>query len=313
MRCKGILAVFERVFFCGNDAGNTSSKNWFSDQCSEILRKQKFSVMIRTFATPIEQLVYSNPLISSLRNEDVLNLEMDDVDSVEGQARLQRSQSNLRLSRIPPIIDIAQISSDQMEILYNKVSGFTTPQKQCLTALIVHHAMETVDGKDVYNPLYQPVFLKWIRKDHVSQTNVYELKEQGNYYVLNGSEKFSQRTDYDDRKNLYKGRFEICPNHNHPPVFRSFIDNPPTDTKCALFPFQLIFTLMKHNGNDTVLLHHSVNGTGSNEMDDIPLYHSILLSSKRITNTGLFAGKYANRSHLCPPCSETEFGFNLTH
>lgn len=268
--------------------------------------------MIRTFAAPIEQLVHLNPLIGLLRNEDVLNLEMDDVDSVEGQLRLQRSQTNLRLNGIPPVIDIGQVSSEQMETLYSKVSHFTTPLKKCLTGVKIYHAMETIGGRDTYKPLYQPVFLKWVREDHISHTHIYEIKNEGDHYLWTNSE-FFICTNPDDRKALYKSHFEICPNYNQPPIFRTFIHNPPIDTEFVLFPFQLIFTLMEHNGNDTMLLHHSVNGTGANDTNDIPLHHSILLSSKSISNTGLFAGKYANRSHLCPPCSKTEFGFNVTH
>lgn len=265
--------------------------------------------MIRKFAAPIEQLVLLNPKLSPLKNEDWLNLEMDDVDQPEGQKRLGNSQTNLLLKNACVDVDIASISRTEMNKLYNEVSVHTTPQKKCLTGLTIYHAAEEgPDGKCIYNPVYQAVFLKRIRPDYPSHSYIYNITERGDFYMLSSAGKFMSCADPEPFKKCYRDHADICPDYEEPAAFRGFIRH--TDTESVLFPFQLIYTLMEHNGNDTVLLHQCLSG--SNDSTDVPLMHSILLSSKLITNTGLFAGKFANRSHLCPPCL-ADFGFNLTY
>src|SRR3989344_1382326 len=61
----------------------------------------------------------------------------------------------------------------------------------------------------------------------------------------------------------------------------------------------------------TGLLIHFASKIESNKNIFYPLFQpvSLILSTDVITANGNFANKYANRSHLCPPCAE--FAYTL--
>lgn len=243
-------------------------------------------------------------------NEDALNLETDDVDSTEANRRLGYFQTNLLLNLRRVLAPAAVLSRDNVDFLYNKVKHRPTTNKKCLTGILVHFANRVNGATHEFHPLFQPVFLELKQYDPYSMTYIYETSFSDKCYHLDvagttlvmcvGDEEKNWRLDY--------GKFTTI-NHSKDSTnpFGSFITN--VDSESQLFPFQLMYTLMDHNQADQITFQNCM----SEFIHDpsVSLKHSMLLSSPDNGNGGPFFRKYANRSHLCPPCGRFGFTLNL--
>lgn len=259
--------------------------------------------MYKVISIDLENLTNFSPL---LMNEDSLNLETDDVSSTEALRRLTLFRENFLLNNNPVPELAATLKRSDIDLLYNKVSQFSKPEKKCITALLVHFANEINSGVHTFHPLFQPVYLALKQYDAYSMTYIYETKEIGKKYHFVGGNLVECAVNEDIKFQLDYANYSLI-NHTNDRTkpFTPLITN--IDSESQLFPFQLIYTLMDNNGADQISLKNCM----SEFIHDpaISLKHSLLLSAPPITNRGDFFNKYANRSHLCPPCGR--FGFTL--
>jgi hypothetical protein len=274
------------------------------------LLQLKFNIMatVEIFPAPIEELVNNNANLSDLHNEDRLNLELVDVESSEGLRRIQLANSNVRWkgnhASIPSLL--IELSRSAVDQFFEEVKS--SQNKKFVTALeFFWGAVIKGDGTYETRLLYQPVFLGWTKHSGTSNNHLYTIAGRGNvYYIKNGA--FAAPTVQEKVlwvKN-YKEQIEI--KHTSTDSFSGFVDG--NDVTSIIFPFQTIYTLMQDNEADKIYLHSCVLEITHENL--YPRKHSVLLSSELVNPIGPFAGKYANRSHLCPPCEEgIGLGFDL--
>ncbi|ASS50848.1 MAG: hypothetical protein A3D31_14960 [Candidatus Fluviicola riflensis] len=266
--------------------------------------------MIETFPIPIEDLI-QDPSLTELDLEDQLNLETEDVDSADAARRKALFQNNFLLNDAVLPENPIKISRAQLEVLYDKVKHFPT-NKKCLTGLLIHFASKIESNKYIFYPLFQPVFLRLNGYHDPSQKYTYVPVYKDKVFHFNGIEfvecKKIQTPFLDEElewKNNYKHKAKIRHSTDLTQPFELFLDG--TDSDGQLFTFQLIYALMHDNGNNYFYLRNSMTEFLHDPL--ISLKHSLILSTDLITANGNFANKYANRSHLCPPCAE--FAYTL--
>jgi hypothetical protein len=246
--------------------------------------------------------------IPNITNEDELNLEADDVDSLELGKREYEYLRRVKLNQIPPLDTNAGYITLQVLInLYNKVCNDSITGEH-LTGLKIHYAVKVNAGSYLFTPLLQPVFLKLTSFNEDSLTNLYEIDRFGEIYDINGTP-LNPVTLGDILRNDYKSKIELKRHIDLNRSFESHISN--IDAEGVLFPFQLIFQLMKDNNNTHgVNLIHNMVKFIHNPL--IAYKHSLIIrATNNGTGSGNFFNKTANRSHLCPPCGKFGFMVNV--
>ncbi len=265
--------------------------------------------MISYIQIDLEEL--SQKILEDLPKEDSLNLETDDVDSDEARRRLEAFQDRVQIDGFKVPEDAARIPKSGIDFLYGEVKNLAN--NECITALFVHFACKQIGVKLVFTPLFQPVFLTLDDYDDYSLTDIYQIHSRGKvYYYSEADLKFieCQKTDSIDeelewRDNYRSNRTTIkrVKDINQPYMWFK----PQTDSESQLFPFQLIYTLLKDNNSGEVVFKNCMSEFKKNPR--VSFKHSMFLSAHpQMGGKGSFFGKHANRSHLCPPCT-TKFGF----
>jgi hypothetical protein len=279
----------------------------------EIWRNQlKLKVMIKFYAMPLEEIINGDDILLPLNNEDILSLELIDVEATAGFNRIQAFNNSVRLyyqNRDNYInSQVSIISKTEMKVLYEKVSLHTTLSKGCLTALRIYHGcIDLGNGTFKYNPIYQPLFLEQVGYDSNTHNHLYRIAKEKECYSYNGT-KFTpmDAIECNNQRGIYKQQVRI--KHSvASTTFETFALG--KDVEFSIFPFQTIFYLIHDNGDDKIFLDNALENIRFEK--DYPNKHSFLLSSLRVSTSGPFAGMYANRSHLCPPCNGVYLGFDL--
>lgn len=240
--------------------------------------------------------------------EDNINLETNDVDAAEGQKRIALGNSNLLYNtRVIPNSLLATIPKLQLDILFREVSS-PPLQGGYITALKVFFASENINGVDILTLLYQPVRLFYRFYDGGSLKHMYQIGFSGKIYSFK-NDQFVICQDAEELIKDYTTKIKIKRTTELGAAFEGHVID--SDTKYMLFPFQLIYTVMSDNDNDILEIKNVA--TGIRGSGDTPFFHSILLHSPLLgpprTEDRIFAGIYADRSHLCPPAREIYFGF----
>ncbi|WP_341903962.1 hypothetical protein [Fluviicola taffensis] len=246
-------------------------------------------------------------------NEDSLNLEADDVSSPESKRRQVSFKDRLLIdgSVVPP--EAARIPKSEIDVLYSKVNHLANIE--CVAGLLVHFACKNNAGVFEFIPLFQPILLQFYDYDPISLTDIYSLKDQGKVYYFSGArfvecrkedehdEEMEWRNNYRSNHTTIKRAIDITQ------PFSPFISS--IDSESQLFPFQLIYALMRDNNNDEIVFTNCMSEFRKNP--SVFFKHSMFLSSPpKMGGGGDFYGKHANRSHLCPPCID-RFGFSVNH
>lgn len=265
--------------------------------------------MISYIQIDLEEL--TKKVLQDLPKEDSLNLEADDVYSNEAQRRLEAFQNRLRIGGQNVPEQAARIPKSGIDFLYGEVKNLAN--NECITALLVHFACKSIGGSLVFTPLFQPVFLTLEDYDDYSLTDIYQIHSKGKVYYYSETEsKFieCQRTDSTDEELEWRDNYRS----NHTTIKRvkdiaqPYLPfKPLTDSESQLFPFQLIYSLLKDNNSNEVIFKNCMSEFKKNPR--VSFKHSMFLSAPpQMGGSGDFFGKHANRSHLCPPCA-MKFGF----
>lgn len=271
--------------------------------------------MINVIATPFLELIENHQVISRIQNEDQLSLELADVDSIEAGLRISNCQAYLELNGRPMSYQIGNqmINRTELDILFNSLlqSVPTIPKKYITVLKIILGSKANAEGLFEIHPIFQPMVLIWNEYDPNSNNHKYVRPQDaspiGLFQLQNG--RFISATVAE--RNLwveyYKDKIRI--KHDDQETHARFRGG--VDVGEVVFPFQTIYTLMEQNNTDKFSLYNCVQKIVHQESN--PVKHAILVSAPNNNPTipGGFTGKYANRSHLCPPCNGVTFGYDL--
>jgi hypothetical protein len=262
--------------------------------------------MIKVIATPIKKLIQAHNNLAPMDNEDQLTLELVDVDQIEGVNRISLFTTHIKLNGSIISPEIIELTRAQIDHFYSEVNIYPTVQKKCLTALQVSFACKT---PDVFTPIYRSVFMVWKEYNSNSNNHFYSPKKFGKFYYYESG----VRTEITENESDYWGtnyQQAVTIKHNSSSLepYGKFIDG--IDTMTVVFPFQTIYTLMKENNCDKIKLFSCMSEIKHQSSN--PMKHGILLSALPVEPaSGQLKDKYANRSHLCPPCNGALFGFDI--
>ncbi|WP_300489820.1 hypothetical protein [Flavobacterium sp.] len=246
--------------------------------------------------TPIEDIIQLFPDLYPLRKEDILNLELAPKTREEGDQEIRDCDTYLQLDSHTVAYHLASLSLKQLTKLFEFATNLGDDNTERVTGLKVLIGAGTVADSTTTTllPLFQPLYLKRIKSEETIGT--YEVFP-GKYYQFKGSETNTvPEEDVEKYKKTYRVNVIIQEKE-----FRSGVN-----TEAVIFPFQTIFTLLYDNEETKeVLLYNAIR----RDLDlDRNAKHSILLSSQKMMEASNFKGKYANRSHLCPPdCNTLEY------
>lgn len=242
--------------------------------------------------TPIEQIIQQNQKLKSLRDEDILDLELIPKEKDEGTREIKKCSKYLRLNKAIVPSDLCRLLLPELTMLFLDAANLRNESKNGLTGLKIIFGASKVDDIISLTPIFQPVYMRRIALQVAA----------GDYETIYG--KYYHRDDKDIKvipeeemkryTENYKNNVKIVDESRA----RNLDFIPGIDTESVIFPFQTIFTLLYDNGNAKgVFMYNSIR-------KDRDMKHCVLLSSQKMLGNS-FKGKYANRSHLCPPDCNT--------
>lgn len=271
--------------------------------------------MIKVIATPFDELIANYRLLNPIKNEDQLNLELVDVDAVEANIRIMNCRSYLQLNGQPISYPIGNgmIDKIQLDVLFNLILNYvpTTPKKYITALKIILGSKEVSTGVFEIHPIFQPMVLIWNGYYPNSNNHEYIRAElnPSELFQLDSNNKFVGATTAERDLLVKNYRDKILIKHSDSENHEKYRDG--VDVKEVVFPFQTIYTVMEENNSMIFGLSNCIQKIAHQEIN--PVKHAILVSSpdNHPQTPGPFTGKYANRSHLCPPCNSATFGYDL--
>ena len=234
-----------------------------------------------------------------LEKQDVLDLEMSPVDSTMANYEIDMCNTRLEMNgdSVPHLI--ATVGKEALEAMADIALSLKPKDQNFVVGLKFHLA--ATDGGEM-KLLYQPTYMT--RPANGLMEPFYRVTE-GYFYSYDdstGTFESMSAGDAETLKDNYQTLIRI--KHRTDTVCMPFIQG--VDTESVLFPFQTIFELMADNEGDGIYIHNSIREEpiGGSYI----IKHCLLLSSVLLSGNS-FTGKYANRSHLCPPsCNEVQYG-----
>lgn len=226
-------------------------------------------------------------------DQDVLCLEMSPVDQSTADSEIALCNTHLFLNGAPINHGIDVIPHAAMEKLKVAAMLLKTTDLNYVLAVKMHFVLDE-DGERI-ELLYQPLYMSRPASD-IGEP-MYSVREGGYYYYDRIDKNFyqiSQARKIDALKASYRNNIRILHRLDVTPT--SYI--PGLDSDAAIFPFQTIEELMHDNEGNAFYIHNSIRKEAVGGAFSIQ--HCLLLSSVTLTGNS-FKGKFANRSHLCPP------------
>lgn len=261
--------------------------------------------------TPVEGIITMFPLLSDLkklRDEDLMNLKMVPVDLAPGENDVLQSANHFKINGSPIVPEIAEIHIEEFIDLFTDAIKMKSPGARYVTGIHVHYACKN----NKFLPLYQPICMEWQRYDGTGQNDVYKILGKGDKHFYNPlavGKKFEivSTTDADSWIADYQSPLVTIKHNDLPGTgFTSFIKD--HDVEGLIFPFQTIFAIIHDNASESVKLSNAIEEVRYD--GNLSIKHRILLFSESFPVKPL-TNKYANRSHLCPPCNAIEVGYDL--
>ncbi|WP_343747206.1 hypothetical protein [Fluviicola sp.] len=271
--------------------------------------------MIKVIATPFEELIELHEFLDPIQNEDQLSLELADVDVAEANNRIMNCRAYLQLNAqpIPYPIGNGMIDKTELDVLFNLILNYVpaTPKKYITVLKIILGSKEVSTGVFEIHPIFQPMVLIW--NGYYPNSNNHEFiradSNPSELFQLDATNKFIPATPAERDRFVKNYREKILIKHSDTENHEKYRDG--VDVKEVVFPFQTIYTVMEENNSTIFGLSNCIQKIIHQEIN--PVKHAILISSpdNHPHTPGPFTGKYANRSHLCPPCNAATFGYDL--
>lgn len=266
-------------------------------------------------------LLESNPLqivpftqtyrqLKALIDEDLVDLQMSIMDEQEAQDHVVMCRSLLKFkgSSLPSLL-IYKIPLTAFSVMFEEATSKRLNSDKYITAVKIYMAS---NGTGIM-PIFQPVYLKQKNFDPATQKYLYQIPSYGNgsYYTFDGNA-FVKITNDNDRivsmLEYTNGNMTLV--HKDGDGFKPFIQD--TDVESCLFPFQTIYKVMQDSNSEYAFLTNAIRRVNFDM--NAPNKHIVIMSGEEVNEIeGAFVelAKFANRSHLCPPCDGLNFGFDL--
>lgn len=260
--------------------------------------------------TPVQDIIDSHleidrPDVESLKEEDLLDLTMAEMSREEADLHADACARYLTLKG-NPVLRQNVTSVEATLIQFKKLLVEATKKRigndRYITALSITLG---VSGND-FKPVFRPVYLRWLRYDAETQKDLYHAAASayGNYYKFDaGGFQPISKVEGDRMVSEYKSNIKIVhKNGDSPQPFLAGVD-----VESVLIPLQTIYTVIC---STTDYMGYITQAVRSVQYDAAsPIKHIVMVSGDSIALVDRVI-IYANRSHLCPPCS-TIFGFDL--
>lgn len=231
--------------------------------------------------------------------EDQLDIDMSPVDPQVAQREIDACNEHLEINGAPINHSIMSVPMSAITTLYNAAMALRTDTANFVTGLKMHLTIK--DG--LVSLLFQPLLMTRPAPPVPIGEPFYNVTAGAFYAYDEATRTVALCPSRDYPVLLANYRNDIRIKHRIDIDFTRFI--PDMDTEAIIFPFQTIVALAKDNGSNTIYFHNSIRlepvGGGYS------VKHCLLLSSILLQGNS-FKGKYANRSHLCPPsCNSIQY------
>lgn len=279
--------------------------------------------MQQTNPLDLDEFIKSHPEFRSVSQEDLLDAQMSIMDEEEVHEYIKKCDDCLRVSgmKLPPR-SIAEIPFTEFESLFLEATGkhLGGDKRRYITALKIFMGSQENAG---IVPIFQPVYLKRMRYDAMTQKELYQIPSYGHgsfYKLVKKNTNKSDSTDNtmfeeikeDERmkiiRNYREGTMTII--HEEGQTHTKFIQD--TDVEACVFPFQTLFKLIQERTSveETIFLTNAIREIIVD--DGYENKHVFIISGEKINFEGPDKqARFANRSHLCPPCNSVDFGFDV--
>lgn len=234
----------------------------------------------------------------STTSQDDLCLEMSPVDISTADEEIALCNTHLFINGATINHVIAEVPMAAITKLKIAALSLKTIELNYVLGIKMHFIIEN----NLINLLYQPLYMT--RPPSVIGEPEYTVKE-GDYYQFDvATQSFAQvgsprlisamKASYTTNIRI-KHRLDVTPTGYIPGL----------DSTAVIFPFQTIEDLVRDNQGISFFIHNSIRKEPVGGAYSIQ--HCLLLSSTLLTSNS-FKGKYANRSHLCPPsCNAIQY------
>jgi hypothetical protein len=266
----------------------------------------------------MEPFIQANPEFIAVPNEDLLNVQMSILTQQEAYDHVIKCNSRIQLmGQDLGVLQICEIPLLAFKNMFEEATSKRKNSDNYITALKIYMASKATK----MTPIFQPVYLKRLRYDPATQKELYQIPSYGHggFYEFcqgepaTGSDpatesEFKPITD-SDRTTLITNytKKDMTMVHRSGESYKSFILD--TDVESCLFPFQTIYKIMQETPSSKIFLTNAIREVGYDLIN--PNKHVFILSGEVIDKDIPLQAKYANRSHLCPPCNSVDFGFDL--
>ncbi|WP_300665511.1 hypothetical protein [Fluviicola sp.] len=250
--------------------------------------------------TEICKIVSKNSALAALKNEDLLDVQLTVVEVPTAIQEISDCHKYLKINNHEiQNLTVDSIQYNTFDSLFKEATNLRgTSTQSYITGLKVSLGIKAGNMFLVFQPVYLSK-----STDVLNEPNRYYVHEGLHYYYKGDSDGFVP-AKAEDLTALVCYHDTIQIKHLESVDFKPFNDR--TDSKAVIIPFQVIFSLIYDNENNTdVFLFNAVVKrviSGTNQVN-----HTVLIGANndeaKGIHGGLFTGKYANRSHLCPPCS----------
>ena len=259
--------------------------------------------------TKICEIVARNTALADLKKEDVLNLKLSVLSVPVAVQEIAKCYLHLKINGdIIPNLVMDSINYSKFDDLFHKATALHGIQgKSYLTGLKINFGIKD----DAIFLVFQPVRLN--RSDEPNRYNVSE----GGYFCYADDVKGFVDAQPADMASLEAYQQNIQIRHLNELNFSNFDEE--RDSPAVIIPFQVIFSLIYYNEYNTDIflfngiverkvngveqISHSIFASSARDEDGLP---AIRMNTKRLNLVEDFTGRYANRSHLCPPCDYVE-------
>lgn len=239
--------------------------------------------------TPMPEILRKFPEVQDMDSEDVLDLEFVAMGQADAEDEINDCDEYLRINSSSGFIDqfVMKIKNDHFEELFSDATQMHVGSESYVTGLKIFFGL---NGSKIY-PVFQPIYS--CRTTSGSPGNHTYVPKFGLHYIYHyiGGFKIARKSHFDKILN-YRNNVEIKRSTGNFTKFDS-----KNDVEGVIFPFQTIYTLMNDNNENSVLLYNAIR------MEQGEAKHCILLTTQIKPFKYIFEDKYANRSHLCPPCT----------
>lgn len=251
--------------------------------------------------------VQKHPQLKALIAEDLLDLQMSVMEEPEAHEHVLKCHSYLHLKgqNLSHLLS-SMISLNDFDGLFKEATDKKRNGDKYITCLQVYLASE--GENPVMFPVYQPVYLKRTHYDPITQKYMYTIPTDGlGKFYVHDKQNFVPIPESEKNRLVRNYQEDMTMIHTINGANYTAFD-PNHDVESCLIPFQLMYKLMDETPSQELFVTNAIREIEADEAS--PIKHIVIVSGEKVDEIPVNPAKYANRSHLCPPCANI-FGFDL--